>query len=68
MRGQRKLELEQLIFRALGTPSTTSAMLGSETELMVGALRTAMAPYFRDGPIMENHATLGVIYRRRQDS
>jgi SAM-dependent methyltransferase len=68
MRGQRQLELEHLIFRALGTPSTTSAMLGSETDLMVEALRTALAPYFRDGPIMENHTTLGVIYRRRQDS
>ncbi len=67
VRGQRKLELEHLIFRALGTPTTSSAMLGSETDRMVAALRAAMLPYFRNGPIMENHATLGTIYHRRQD-
>jgi hypothetical protein len=67
-RGQRKLELEHLILRALGTPHTTPAMLGAETDQMVAALRAAMAPYFRNGPIMEKHATEGLIYRRRKDS
>jgi SAM-dependent methyltransferase len=68
VRGARKLELEHLIYRALATPSTTPAMLGAETEQMVAALRMTMAPYFHNGPIMEQHATVGLIYRRRQDS
>jgi hypothetical protein len=68
VRGQRKLELGHLIFRALGTPTTTSTILGSETDRMVAVLRSTMLPYFQNGPIMENHVTLGTIYRRRQDS
>jgi cyclopropane fatty-acyl-phospholipid synthase-like methyltransferase len=67
-RGQRKLELENLILRALGTPATTRAALGSEAERMEADLRAAMLPYFRNGTIMENHVTLGTIYRRRHDS
>jgi cyclopropane fatty-acyl-phospholipid synthase-like methyltransferase len=63
--GERKLELEHLIFRALGTPSTTLVMLGAEADRMIESLDAALAPYFRNGPIMEKHATLGLIYRRR---
>jgi ubiquinone/menaquinone biosynthesis C-methylase UbiE len=68
VRGQRELELEHLISRALGTADTTSAMLGSETDSMVAELRATLEPYFRTGPIIENHVTAGLIYRRRQDS
>jgi SAM-dependent methyltransferase len=68
VRGQGKLELEHLIFRALGVPATTPATLGpEETERMVAALRAALAPYFRNGPIMEQYTTAGLIYRRRGD-
>jgi cyclopropane fatty-acyl-phospholipid synthase-like methyltransferase len=67
VRGQRKLELEHLIFRSLGTPTTSSKALGSETDQMTAALRVALLPYFRNGPIVENHVTLGTIYRRRED-
>lgn len=66
--GQSRLELKQLIFRALGTPSTTFAVLGADTDRMIAALRDALAPYFRDGWIMERHITLGRIYRRPKDS
>jgi hypothetical protein len=67
--GQRKLELDHLILRALGYSSTTRAILGEEDAgRMIAELRATMAPYFRDGPIMERHANLGRIYRRRQDS
>jgi len=68
VRGQRKLELEHLLFRALGMPDTTRAILGADADRMLAELRAAMTPYFRDGPIMESHVTLGLIYRRRQDS
>jgi hypothetical protein len=67
VRDERPLELEHLIYRALGTLSTTPAMLGAETDRMVAALRAAIAPYFRDGPIIEQHATLGLICRRQRD-
>jgi SAM-dependent methyltransferase len=67
VRGQRKLELEHLIFRSLGTPTTSSTILGAETDRMTAALRAALSPYFRNGPIVENHVTLGTIYRRRED-
>ena len=63
--GQRKLELEHLIYRALGTPSTTRGMLGTDTDRMIADLRVTMEPYFRDGPIMEKHVTVGLICRRR---
>ncbi|HXP77723.1 MAG TPA: class I SAM-dependent methyltransferase [Stellaceae bacterium] len=66
--GERKLELEHLIYRALGTPSTTPAILGADTGRMIAEMRAAMEPYFRAGPIMEKHVTYGLICRRRQDS
>jgi SAM-dependent methyltransferase len=68
VRGQRKLELEHLLYRALGTPDTTRAILGDDAERMLDDLRVALAPYFRDGPIVENHVTQGRIYRRRQEA
>jgi len=67
-RGQRTLELEHLIKRALGSPSTTRAVLGAETDRMIVELRSAMAPFFQNGPVTENHVTAGVIFRRRKDS
>jgi ubiquinone/menaquinone biosynthesis C-methylase UbiE len=68
VRGQRKLELEHLIGRALGSPHTTRAVLGSETDHMIAELRSAMTPYFRDGPLIENHSSQGVLFRRRNDA
>src|SRR5258706_476426 len=68
VRGQRKLQLEHLLYRALGTPDTTRAILGEDAERMLDDLRAALGPYFRDGPLMEKHATGGRIYRRRQEA
>lgn len=62
--GEQQLQLEHLIFRALGTPSTTRARLGADAERMIAALQTAMAPYFLNGPITEHLSTLGVLYSR----
>ena len=58
---RRPTHLKHLILRALGMPGTTPAMPGAETERMVAALRIAMTPYFRNGPIVKKHATLGLI-------
>jgi cyclopropane fatty-acyl-phospholipid synthase-like methyltransferase len=67
--GERKLELENLILRAQGYSSTTRAILGEEdANRMIAELRAVMAPYFRAGPIVEKHASMGHIYRRHQDS
>lgn len=66
--GQRKLELEHLLYRALGTADTTRAILGADAERMLDELRTGLTPYFRDGPIMEKHVTQGRIFRRRRDA
>jgi SAM-dependent methyltransferase len=63
--GEKQVELEHLVHRALGTPNTSRAILGAETDEMIAAIRAAMTPYFRDGPIMEKHLTEGLIYRRR---
>jgi cyclopropane fatty-acyl-phospholipid synthase-like methyltransferase len=63
--GEKQLELEHLVYRALGTPDTSRAMLGAATDEMIAAIRAAMTPYFRNGPIMEKHLTQGLIYRRR---
>ena len=68
VRGQRPIDLDGLINRALGTPSTTRAMLGADADRMIAELRAGMAPYFANGPIMENHATLGILFRRQRDS
>ena len=64
VQGEKQLELEHLVYRALGTANTSRAMLGAETDEMIAAIRAAMTPYFRNGPIMEKHLTQGLIYRR----
>ena len=66
--GQKPIDLDQVIHRALGTPSTTRAILGTDADRMIAELRVALAPYFANGPIMEKHASLGIIYRRDRDS
>jgi len=63
--GEKPLELEHLVYRALGTANTSRAMLGAKTDEMIAAIRDAMTPYFTNGPIMEKHLTQGLIYRRR---
>jgi len=65
VQGEKQLELEHLVYRALGTANTSRAMLGAEADEMIAAIRAAMAPYFRNGPITEKHLTLGSVYRRR---
>lgn len=67
VKGEKQLELEHLVYRALGMPNTSRALLGAETDEMIAAIRAAMTPYFRNGPIMERHLTLGSIYRRRRN-
>jgi hypothetical protein len=62
--GEQQLQLEHLILRALGTPSTTRARLGADAERMIAALQAAMAPYFLNGPVTEQLSTLGVLYSR----
>jgi ubiquinone/menaquinone biosynthesis C-methylase UbiE len=66
--GERKLELEHLISRALGSPSTTRTILGQQTDQMIAELHTVLRPYFRNGPIMERHVTVGILFRRRKNS
>lgn len=65
VRGEKQVELEHLVYRCLGTATTSRAILGDEADEMIAAIRAAMTPYFRNGPIMERHLTLGHIYRRR---
>lgn len=66
VQGEKQLELEHLVYRSLGTANTSRAMLGiAEADAMSAAIRAAMTPYFRNGPIMERHLTVGSIYRRR---
>jgi cyclopropane fatty-acyl-phospholipid synthase-like methyltransferase len=64
VQGERQLELEHLVYRALGTANTSRAMLGAKTDEMIAAIRDVMTPYFSNGPIMEKHLTHGLIYRR----
>ena len=67
VQGEKQLELEHLVYRSLGTANTSRAMLGTaETDAMSAAIRAAMTPYFRNGPIMERHLTVGSLYRRRK--
>jgi SAM-dependent methyltransferase len=66
--GQKPIDLDQAIRRALGTPSTTPAILGADTDRMIAELRAALAPYFMNGPVMEQHASLGIIFRRARDT
>jgi hypothetical protein len=63
--GEKQIELEHLIYRSLATPTTSRAILGDEADEMLAEVRAAVAPYFRNGPIMERHRTMGYIYRRR---
>lgn len=68
-RGERKVELEYLLLRAQGYSGTSPAMLGKvDTERMLADLRGALAPYFRNGPVMEALETRGDLYRRRGDA
>ena len=67
-RGQKPIDLDQAIHRALGTPSTTRAILGADADRMIAELRAALAPYFMNGPIMEKHTTIGIIFRRGRDA
>jgi cyclopropane fatty-acyl-phospholipid synthase-like methyltransferase len=67
-RGRRKVELQHLLYRALGMPDTTRAILGADADKMIEELRSALTPYFRNGPLMEFHVTDGMLYRRRGDT
>jgi ubiquinone/menaquinone biosynthesis C-methylase UbiE len=62
--GRKPIDLDQVVHRALGTPSTTRAILGADADEMIAELHAALAPYFVNGPIMEKHATLGILFRR----
>jgi hypothetical protein len=64
-RGERKIELEDLVKRALGFANTSRAVLGADAEHMMADIRAGMAPYFKAGPITERLGVLGLLYRRR---
>jgi ubiquinone/menaquinone biosynthesis C-methylase UbiE len=64
--GRRSVELEHLVHRALGTPDTSRAMLGADTERMIAEIRAEMAPFFKGGPLPEELRTIGLLYRRRR--
>jgi len=66
-RGERQIELEDLVQRALGFPDTSRAVLGVEAEHMIADIRAGMARYFKDGPLTEHLGVLGLLYRRRGD-
>lgn len=66
--GERSVELEHLVRRALGAPDTSRAMLGADAEGMIAEIRERMAPYFKSGPLTEQLVTTGLLYRRRGDS
>jgi ubiquinone/menaquinone biosynthesis C-methylase UbiE len=65
--GERSVELEHLVRRALGAADTSRAMLGAEAEGMIAEIRERMAPHFKNGPLREQLVTVGLLYRRRGD-
>lgn len=65
--GERTVDLEHLVKRAWASPPTTRERLGADADRMADEIRAALAPYFRNGPLVEHHCTIGVIHRRRTE-
>ena len=53
MRGSQPIDLDHLVKRMLGFAPTTRAILEGDADRMIEELRASLAPYFRDGPIIE---------------
>jgi ubiquinone/menaquinone biosynthesis C-methylase UbiE len=65
---ERRVELEEPVHRALGTPDTSRAILGADADAMIAEIRERLGPYFRNGPLVEQLGTAGLLYRRLGDS
>ncbi len=66
--GRHKVTLEQLLHRALAYSSSTPAALGEAAiRQMLAELGSALAPYFRDGPVTEDFYNEGAFFRRMGD-
>ena len=58
------IDLDHLVKRMLGFAPTTRAILEGDADRMIEELRASLAPYFRDGPIIEQLVTAGLVFRR----
>lgn len=66
--GTQMVDLDHLLKRAIGYPSTSRAILGeADADRMLAEMRTALEPYFRGGSLPEQHCTVGLLYRRTRD-
>ena len=69
LEAQRPLKLENLLRRAQGFSTTSPAALGEAgSRQMLAELSTAMAPFFRGGPVIETFLNQAHLFRRRGDS
>lgn len=67
VRGTQRVDLDHLLKRAIGYPSTSRAILGeADADRMLAEIRVEIAPYFRDGSLLEQQCTAGLLYRRKQ--
>jgi SAM-dependent methyltransferase len=64
VRGSQPIDLDHLVKRMLGFAPTTRAILEGDADRMIEELRASLAPYFRDGPIIEQLVTAGLVFRR----
>ena len=68
LEARRRLTLENLLRRAQGYSTTSPAALGEAgSRQMLAELSTAMAPFFRDGPVIETFFNQAHLFRRRGD-
>jgi len=65
--GQRRVALDHLVHRALGSADTSRALLGEDAELMLEEIRARMAPHFENGPLTERLCVVGLLYGRSTD-
>jgi len=64
--GEQRLGLDDLLRRALGFSTSNPKVLGeAAAKAMLEELRQALAPYFRNGPVIEPFVNQAFLYRRR---
>jgi len=64
--GEQRLALDDLLRRALGFSTSNPEVLGdAAAKAMVEELRGALAPYFRNRPVIEPFINQAFLYRRR---
>jgi hypothetical protein len=64
--GEQRLALDDLLRRAQGFSTSNPKVLGhAAAEAMLVELRQALAPYFRNGPVIEPFINQAYLYRRR---